>query len=1106
MVFSDRKVKLPLLPTTILCREALLQLLEDALITPRQHQAVAHKLVLVRAPAGYGKTTLLADFARRTDVPFGWYFLNREEADLCIFLKTFTSLFFQTHPEMEQAFPLSLLQQLAAAMQAEEIQQRKQAWYSYTSLLEQHLTRPFILCLCNYHELQEGEALRGFLNHLLLHMPPHLSLVIESRAVPSLELAPLLARRELLGLGSDMLRFSAQEIREFSHLQRGIPIAEGDAEQLVKTFDGWIAGILLSTHLGQAYAAYPSGLGEVSWNSPAFFADQHILFAYIKHEVFANEAQAFTFLQETSLLPTLNAPQCNHLLQIENAEEILTHLERQGLFVSRGRSQEVSSPLFYVLHPALRRLLYEDFHRTHPERVRSLHSRTAAFLYMQQDYEQALAHAENAQDYALGVDILLRATSSERQQVSQEVIARWIDRLPASIREHYPQLLLIRATIHLALQEYHLAAPLLEQAKQLFTENPSSGGNRHSASALLGEITIAQGRILFQEGKYMQAHQLCLQALNYLSADEIKPRIAALTCLGICKTLLNEYADGIATLQQALQLSGPATINQQTAYIYSCLANNYSLTCNYALEEHYRTRAIATYEHLGDMQGKINNLIWMAILKRNKGAFHEAEALLQDVLNMARQAKFRRGESYILFNLGAYYVDVAAFPQALAALEDCLPVARSIGDIRLTNQCLCELTLVYLLMGDHSTAQFLLTQVSIPQAEKASYEALFYELIQGTVLLYQNEVERAFLCLQALEPQAQKMGLKRMYIECLIRLTICQYKLQRHVEMEASMAKVVQVVTQGYFVHVPLIELRRFPDVWQVVQTFANHACIDDWRTLPAQVREKEQDGLSARERLERVSPITSGARLSIQAFGESVISINGSPVTHWHMARSMEMCYFLLEYQKPIRKELLIEALWPTDEEYVDQTFRSALHYLRKIIGKECVTSQKGLYSLNLDVLYENEIWYDVEQFQYHYLKAKEALVNADTENARASFQSMIELYRGDYLQAFYSNWCTGRREELRQRYIEARRELARMAWEDDHLEESMAHWQQMLAVDSCSEEAHYGLMRCYVRFGKRSLAVRQYQRYAKTIEHELALSPAPLLQKFYQRLIQGS
>src|SRR5437660_91831 len=396
MVLGDRKARLPLLPTTILCREALLQLLKDALITPRQHQAVAHKLVLVRAPAGYGKTTLLADFARRTEVPFGWYFLNREEASLCVFLKTFTSLFFQTHPEMEQTFPPSLLQQLAAAMQAEEFQQRKQAWYSYTSLLEQHLTHPFILCLCNYHELQEGEALRGFLNHLLLHMPPHLSLVIESRAVPSLELAPLLARRELLGLGSDVLRFSAQEIREFSHLQRGIPIAEGDAEQLAKTFDGWIAGILLSTHLGQAYAAYPSGLGEVSWNSTAFFADQHTLFAYIKHEVFANEAQAFAFLQETSLLPTLNASQCNHLLQIENAEEILTHLEHQGLFVSRGRSQEVSSPLFYVLHPALRRLLYEDFHRAHSERIRSLHSRTAAFLYMQQDYEQALAHAENA--------------------------------------------------------------------------------------------------------------------------------------------------------------------------------------------------------------------------------------------------------------------------------------------------------------------------------------------------------------------------------------------------------------------------------------------------------------------------------------------------------------------------------------------------------------------------------------------------------------------------------------------------------------------------------------------------------------------------------------
>src|SRR6185312_4913776 len=463
----------------------------------------------------------------------------------------------------------------------------------------------------------------------------------------------------------------------------------------------------------QACVSSPEEHEEISWKSPAFFADQHTLLAYIKHEIFAKEPQAFMFLQNTSILERLSVPICNSLLQVEDAEKTLEHIERQGFFVSRVRSPDALPSLLYVLHPVLRRLLSEDLHHSQPEYARLLHRRAAVFLHTKGDYEQALIHAEAAQDSVLIVDILLRATSSEEKRLQEEVIAYWIDRLPTLIRIQYPQILLIRSMIHLTQQEYLQAKPLLEQAHQVVTtEVPSSRIDMNTAPVLLAEITIAQSQILFQEGKYMQAHQLCLQALSHLSADEIKPRIAALTCLGVCKTLLNEYADGIATLQQALHLSVHATMTQQTAYIHSCLANSYSLICNYALAEHHRARAIAIYEHLGDTQGKINNLIWMAILKRNTGAFHEAETLLQDILGMARQAKFQRGEGYILFNLGAHYIDIDAIPQALKAMEGSLHVARSIGDKRLTNQCLCELTMVYLLMADNSTAQFLLTQIT----------------------------------------------------------------------------------------------------------------------------------------------------------------------------------------------------------------------------------------------------------------------------------------------------------------------------------------------------------------------------------------------------------
>ena len=200
-------------------------------------------------------------------------------------------------------------------------------------------------------------------------------------------------------------------------------------------------------------------------------------------------------------------------------------------------------------------------------------------------------------------------------------------------------------------------------------------------------------------------------------------------------------------------------------------------------------------------------------------------------------------------------------------------------------------------------------------------------------------------------------------------------------------------------------------------------------------------------------------------------------------------MLFVLLDYQRPIRKEQLVEFLWPEEEEYVDQTVRSTLHYLRKAIGTSCITSQAGVYTLNLNALYGDDIWYDASHFQLYHRQAQDALNDDHDEEAEALLENFIELYRGDYVQSFYSNWCIPRRDEFRSWYMDARRELARITWNREEFEESMTHWQQILAIDPCSEEAHYGVMRCYARLGKRNLAVRQYQRGTDIMQRELAL-----------------
>ena len=1105
MDYQTKKTVQPLLPAKILFRGDLVRQLEQSLILPLHQQGATCKLVLLRTPAGYGKTTLLADFARRIERPVSWYFLDREDADLLLFLKTLTALFCRAFPGIEQVLPLSFLHDLTTAIESGNTQQTKRGLSTYTAVLEELFSQPLILCLCNYQEINESPSVQIVMNYLLKRMPSNLSIVIESRAIPLLDLTPLLAKRQILGLGTNALRFSAKEIQEFSRLQQDTPITEEIANQLAKNFDGWIASILLMTSLGNRSDSYTTNFSDGSWNSPALSMGKHTLLSYLKNDVFTQAERAFDFLQETSLLNNLVTTHCNYLLQVEDAEAVLSVIERQGLFLSRVESQETAPT--YVLHPVVQKLLYNDLCQTQSERASLLHCRAATLFHSLGDDEQALTHAATAKEYGMIRDILLEVITCGRdERIPQAHLAHWIDILPVSIREHHPRLLQARALIHLAQYEHLKALPLLEQAYQFVKQRAVSIIDGESASTLLAVIAIARSSISFYEGQYIQTQQLCLEALELVSANEIKLRIQALLRLGICKTFVGEYTDGITSLQQALQLSGHATINLQTAYLHSSLGNSYTLICNYALAEHHRARAILIYEQLHHIQGKIQNLIWLAILKRNKGEFREAESMLQDILIKARQEYFQSGEAYALFNLGANYADTDTLSEALIALEDSLSLARHIGDKRLTDQCLCVLSIVHLLMGDINVAKLLLAQTTVAQTKEEGYESLFYNLVLSTAFLYQQNIEQAMTGFQALEQRAQETRLRRVQIECLIRLAVCYYKLNRLTEMREPMEKVVQLVSQGYFEHVPLIEFRRFPEVWKIVQTFPESACLSNWRSVPN--TEEEDD--PAHTEIFSVQTLdlpahSSKTKLQIQAFGEPTVIIDEIPITRWNMALAMEMYFFLLDYHRPIHKEHLVNVFWPEEKEYIDQTFRSALHYLRKIIGGSCITSHGGIYTLDLSARYGDDIWYDVSLFQDHYAKAQEALITEQREQTEAHFQAMIDLYHGDYLQSFYSNWCIPRRNELRRYYLNARRELARIAWDSQQIEQSLSHWQHILALDDCSEEAHYGVMRCYARLGKRSLALRQYQHCAETLKREFATSPGPALRKFHQRLIEG-
>ncbi len=1103
------KIAAPVLSSLILHRESLVTQLHDIVTARRfslEESAAHYKLLLVCAPAGYGKTTLLADFAHSTKIPCCWYFLDQNDADRYTFLQTLLASIRHRFPGFGAGLDLLLVGNASSASPEDDSRHFETFINALTDALDAEIKQRFAIVLSNYHEVDDSQPITNLMNYFLQKAPPQCVLIIESRSTPSIEFASLLAHSLAVGWGSNKLRMSAQEILALAQVQGVSPISEEEAEQLATAFDGWVAGILLGTRLGDAELLHASTRTGLLKGLPSMRVERQKLFAYLVNEIFKHQSAAYAFLKEAAILQQMVPSMCDALLHITNSAEHLSCLARQGMFVTCNDSGPY---LIYTCHPVLRELLCDELRSRSPDLFAALHRKAAELFEANHEYDMAISHMLAADENAQAARLIIQAHERMAAREHTETLLRWIEALSPKIVENSPELLLILVSIHLTQGEHAQALTLLDTASEILSARPQAIIDPNDLPRWQAEATILRSKALFQIGKYKEAQQLCRQVLETTPMDEVKMRADAHTRFGICANLLGDLSSGIEHLQKALQLYGRNIIRPQVADAHSALASAYNLLGNFALAEHHISRAINCCEQLRDERGKVNNLTRMGVYKQRQGMFAEAETVLLQAAASISSPGFEREHAYILVNLGSVYQDQQQYDQSLKTLEEGLDLARQLQDNYLINCSLCYLALTYLFMGDASTAMLLISETNLPPLNSSSigYEQAIYGLAYATILLHQHRYDDAYHQLTTLAASLEAAGLKRELLRVKLCLATCH--LERLEKTEAlHLLEELTTLLESQDSYEQLIRggLMAFPKLYQLVKA---HPALEQLRVLlhfkiSAQTSKKDATRIEAAA----ASTLTTSnqAKIKIQAFGEPTVFLDEQPITHWRMARAMELFFFLLDCGRPMRKEQIITALWSEADEQINQTFHSTIYYLRKALKESYVVSHRGAYSLDFSSLHGNNVQYDVAQFKEHYAQAKQFLAQGNDNEAKTLLLAMVTLYQGDYVQPFYSDWCTFRRDELRRTYLEARNHLAHIFWRQEMFDESAVHWQHMLAIDGWIEEAHYGLMRYYLRTGKRGLALRQYQRCAEILAQELGAEPGPTIQDLYQRIINSS
>src|SRR5215216_3295629 len=418
-------------------------------LVDRLAPAQAGELTLVCAPAGFGKTALLADWARRDPRPVAWLSLDDADNDPARFWRHVAAA-------LETVCP-GVADQVAALLQGLP----PTSFEAVVTTLVNELagvTGEVVLLLDDYHLIQAPQVHQS-MELLLAHLPSQLRLVLASRADPPLPLARLRARGQLAELRERDLRFSPEETAELLRTAVGSELPEAAVVALADRTEGWVAGLQLAALSLQ---------GRIN---PAAFIDgfsgsHRYVLDYLTEEVLDGQPDHLVrFLLETSILERLCGPLCDAVTGRADSQALLEQVERANLFLVP--LDEVRG--WWRYHHLFADLLRARLATEQPERVPELHRAAAAWSEAHGLADDAVRHALAAGDADWAAWLVERHADAVLLRSERTTLDRWLAALPAGVVAARPRLLLARALSALVGGRADEVGGLLDAAERAMT-------------------------------------------------------------------------------------------------------------------------------------------------------------------------------------------------------------------------------------------------------------------------------------------------------------------------------------------------------------------------------------------------------------------------------------------------------------------------------------------------------------------------------------------------------------------------------------------------------------------------------------------------------------
>jgi LuxR family transcriptional regulator, maltose regulon positive regulatory protein len=462
----------------------------------------ACELTLVSAPAGFGKTTLLAHWARGFDAPVAWLSLDPGDND--------PIRFWRYVAEALERVQAGIGQRVAATLHGPPAPLDAVVTVVINELASQ--AGRVVLVVDDYH-LIEAQPVHGAVAALLERQPEQLRLVVATRADPPLPLARLRARGQLAELRAADLRFTLEESAALLRAATGLELPADSEAALTAQTEGWVAGLQLAA-LSLRGHADPAGFVATFSGSHRYILD------YLTEEVLGRQPEELVrFLLETSVLERLSGPLCDAVTGRGDGQAMLERVERANLFLVP--LDEVRG--WWRYHHLFADLLQARLRQALPDRVPELHRAAATWCERQGLADEAIRHALAAGDDLWAARLIERHVEALYRSSETATLQRWFASLPNDLVRSRPRLCLQLARWASVAGRLDEVEPLLQATEAAMATTadepfePSAGRELSVLANIPATIVFLRSEVARQRGDPERAAELIRLGLSRLT-------------------------------------------------------------------------------------------------------------------------------------------------------------------------------------------------------------------------------------------------------------------------------------------------------------------------------------------------------------------------------------------------------------------------------------------------------------------------------------------------------------------------------------------------------------------------------------------------------------